>query len=207
MRAMEWCVGQNPRARMSLLRQHLGYSGHRSRLLPAEGGWRAVALFLRFMPGLKGVVMGRRVVLSVVVLASIYAAGRSRKVDDATLATQIKSQMFSDPQLNAANLEVTSKEGQVTLAGTVPNDAARYKAYKIANETAGVTKVNDQITVAPPPVLESTLPTTSAARKSNASKDAPLSRASDKPRKARAKNSPEPASDNQIAANVSPTQQ
>ena len=56
--------------------------------------------------------MGRRVVLSVVALASIFTAGCSRKVDDATLATQIKSQMFSDPQLNAANLEVTSKEGK-----------------------------------------------------------------------------------------------
>jgi len=151
--------------------------------------------------------MGRRVVLSVVMLLSIVAAGCSKKVDDATLATQIKSEMFSEPQLNGANLDVTSKEGQVTLAGTVPNDAARYKAYKIANETAGVTKVNDQITVAPPPVLESTLPATSAARKSNASKDAPLSRASDKPRKARAQNPPEPVSDNQAAADTNLTQQ
>ena len=117
--------------------------------------------------------MGRRVVLSVVVLASIVAAGCSRKVDDATLATQIKSQMFSDAQLNGANLEVTSKDGQVTLAGTVPNDAARYKAYKIANETPGVTKVNDQITVAPPPMHERTLQGNSAAPKSNISKNVP----------------------------------
>jgi hypothetical protein len=151
--------------------------------------------------------MGRRVVLSVVVLASILAAGCSRKVDDATLATQIKSQMFSDPQLNAANLEVTSKDGQVTLAGTVPNDAARYKAYKIANETAGVTKVNDQMTVAPPPMLGPTPPTSSAAPKSSASKDVPLSRAPDKPRKARVKPPPEPAGDDQIADNTSRTQQ
>jgi hypothetical protein len=151
--------------------------------------------------------MGRRVVLSVMVLASIFAVGCSRKVDDATLATQIKSQMFSDPQLNAANLEVTSKEGQVTLAGTVPNDAARYKAYKIANETAGVTKVSDQMTVAPPPMLGPTPPTSSAAPKSNASKDVPLSRAPDKPRKARVKAPPEPAGDDQIADNTSRTQQ
>jgi hypothetical protein len=83
--------------------------------------------------------MGRQAILSIVVLVSMFAAGCLRKVDDATLATQIKSQMFSDPQLNGSNLEVTSKEVQVTLAGTVPNDAARYKAYKIASETADVT--------------------------------------------------------------------
>src|ERR1700752_1901196 len=98
--------------------------------------------------------MGRRAVLSIAVLAAFFAAGCSKKVDDATLATEIKSQMFSEPQLNGAGLEVTSKDGQVTLAGTVPNDAARYKAYKIANETAGVTKVNDQMTVAPALALE-----------------------------------------------------
>jgi BON domain len=150
--------------------------------------------------------MGRQAVLSIAVLVSIFAAGCSRKVDDATLATQIKSQMFSDMQLNGANLEVTSKDGQVTLAGTVPNDAARYKAYKIANETAGVAKVNDQITVAPRAMLEATLPTNSAAPKSNASKDVPLSRAPDKPRKARVKNPSKPDNDDEIAANTSPNQ-
>jgi hypothetical protein len=151
--------------------------------------------------------MGRQAVLSVAVLVSIFAAGCSRKVDDATLATQIKSQMFSDVQLNGANLEVTSKDGQVTLAGVVPNDAARYKAYKIANETPGVTKVNDQVTVAaPPPMHEPTLPTNSAAPKSNASKDVPLSRAPDKPRKARVKNPSKPDNDDEIPANTSPNQ-
>lgn len=151
--------------------------------------------------------MGRRVVLSIVVLVSTFPAGCSRQVDDATLATQIKSQMFSDTQLNGANLEVTSKDGQVTLTGTVPNDAARYKAYKIANETAGVTKVHDQITVAPRPMLEATLPRNSAAPKSNASKNVPLSRAPDKPRKASIKNPPDPNNNDQIPANTLPTQQ
>ena len=151
--------------------------------------------------------MGRRVALSVVVLASLFAAGCSRKVDDSTLATQIKSQMFSDAQLNGANLEVTSKDGQVTLVGRVPNDAARYKAYKIANETPGVTKVNDQITVAPPPPHEPAPTASRAAPKSNTSKDAPFSRTAYKPRKSRVKSSPEPDNDGQIAANTSRPQE
>jgi len=154
--------------------------------------------------------MGRRIVLCVAVLVLTGAAGCSKKVDDAILATQIKSQMFSDAQLNGANLEVASQDGQVTLAGMVPNDAARYKAYKIANETPGVTKVIDHITVAPPPVLEPNRPASSAAPKSNASKDVPVSRAPDKPRKARAKNPQEPDNpDNneEIAANTPPNQQ
>jgi BON domain len=151
--------------------------------------------------------MGRQAVLSIVVLVSVFAAGCSRKVDDATLATQIKSQMFSDTQLNGANLEVTSKDGQVTLTGTVPNDASRYKAYKIANETAGVTKVNDQITVAPRPMVKATLPTNSAASKPHAAKDVPLSRAPGRPRKAPIKNPPDPNNNDQIAADTSSNQQ
>jgi hypothetical protein len=155
---------------------------------------------------LEGVDMGRRAVLSVAVLLAIFSAGCSKKVDDATLATQIKSQMFSDPQLNGASLEVTSKDGQVTLAGTVPNDAARYKAYKIANETAGVTNVNDQMTVAPVPTLEPNQPKTNATSESTASNGAPPGRSSDKPRKSRVKNPPQSAEDNQIASNAAPPQ-
>jgi hypothetical protein len=150
--------------------------------------------------------MGRGAVLSMAVLVVIFATGCSKKVDDATLATQIKSQMFSDPQLNGANLDVTSSGGQVTLAGTVPNDAARYEAYKIANETAGVTKVNDQMTVAPAPVLEPTLPRTNATHASTASNGVPPARGADKPRKSRLKNPPQPSDNNQIADNSAPPQ-
>jgi hypothetical protein len=153
--------------------------------------------------------MGRRVVLSIAVLVAVFAAGCSKKVDDATLTTQIKSQMFSDPQLNGASLEVTSKDGQVTLAGTVPNDAARYIAYKIADETAGATKVNDQMTVMTAPTAETASPATTIvpAPISATSAAAPPVRATDKPRKSRVKNPPQPADDNQIADNTAPQQQ
>src|SRR5260370_23361585 len=56
--------------------------------------------------------------------------------------------MFSDPQLKTANLDVSAKNGEVTLTGQVPDDSARSEAFKLANETPGVTKVNDQMTVA-----------------------------------------------------------
>jgi len=151
--------------------------------------------------------MGRRVVLSVAILVAIFTGGCAKKTDDATLATQIKSQMFSDPRLNGASLEVTSKDGQVTLAGTVPNDAARYEAYKIANETAGVTKVNDQMTVAPTPALEPHSPTTNPAPASIALNDSPPARTADKTRKARTKSSPPPTDDNQIVENAAAPQQ
>jgi hypothetical protein len=163
--------------------------------------------FFAFQESLKGVGMGRRAVLSVAILAAIFAAGCAKKTDDATLATQIKSQMFSEPQLNGASLEVTSKDGQVTLAGTVPNDAARYKAYKIANETAGVTKVNDQMTVAPAPALEPNPSAHDPEPSSTALNTGSPARAASKVRKARTKNSPAPSDDSQLDENIAAPQQ
>jgi hypothetical protein len=91
--------------------------------------------------------MQLRSILSITVLGIVFAAGCARRPDDAALVTNIKAQMFSDSQLKDANLQVTAKNGQVTLTGTVPSDAARLDAYKIAKQTAGVTKVNDQMTI------------------------------------------------------------
>jgi BON domain-containing protein len=163
--------------------------------------------FFAFKGSLKGVGMGRRVVLSVAIIAAIFAAGCAKKTDDATLATQIKSQLFSESQLNGASLEVTSKDGQVTLAGTVPNDAARYRAYKIANETPGVTKVNDQMTVAPTPALEPNLPENNSESASTARNTGSPTRAANKVRKARTNNSPAPTDDSQLADDAVASQQ
>jgi len=79
--------------------------------------------------------------------ATLLIFGCAAKPNDAQLATNLKAQMFSDPQTNGANLQVAVKDGVATLSGSVPSDAARLEAYKIATNTPGVTKVNDQMTV------------------------------------------------------------
>jgi BON domain len=82
-----------------------------------------------------------------VLLIVSFSSGCSSKSNDAQLVTNIQSQMFADSQLKDASLQVAAVNGQVTLKGTVPNDATRYEAYKIATQTPGVTKVNDQMVV------------------------------------------------------------
>lgn len=121
--------------------------------------------------------MRGRSILSVAMLAIALTIGCSSKSNDPALVTSIQSQMFSDQQLKAASLQVTSDHGQVTLTGTVPSDSARLDAFKIATQTPGVTKVNDQMTVeaAPAPQAEiATLPVGKqdrAAMKSGADKN------------------------------------
>ena len=146
--------------------------------------------------------MGRKSALSLVLLVAFCGGGCSKKVDDARLTTEIKAKMFSDPQLNGANLDVTSKNGQITLVGTVPNDTARYEAYKLANETAGVTKVNDEMTVAAvsATALEATPlenPAASAATSSNTA--AAPKPTSEKSRKASERKSAQPPEDDRVA--------
>jgi BON domain len=91
--------------------------------------------------------------VSAILLASCAKFGRP---DDAVITTDIKAKMFSNPSLKSANVDVSSRGGEVTLTGQVPDDSARLAAFKIASETKGVAKVNDQMTVlaaqaTPPP--------------------------------------------------------
>jgi BON domain-containing protein len=92
-------------------------------------------------------VMRRNSVVSMAVLAAILATGCAQRPDDKGIVTNIKSQMFSSALLKNSDLQVTSSKGEVTLSGTVGNDSARLEAYKLATQTPGVVKVNDQMTV------------------------------------------------------------
>ena len=86
-------------------------------------------------------------VLVTLLAVILVAAGCSTGPSDEAIATDIKARMFSDAQLKNANVQVTSKAGEVTLTGEVPSEAARYVAFKLASETKGVVKVHDQLTI------------------------------------------------------------
>ena len=75
------------------------------------------------------------------------SCGKMGKPDDAAITTDIKAKMFSETSLKSATVDVSSRGGEVTLTGQVPDDSARLAAYKIASEAKGVTKVNDRMTV------------------------------------------------------------
>jgi hypothetical protein len=85
--------------------------------------------------------------ISMILAVAVLAAGCAKKPDDKAIVTSIKSQMFSSALLKNSDLQVTSSKGEVTLSGTVANDSARLEAYKLAAQTTGVVKVNDQTSV------------------------------------------------------------
>src|ERR1700688_1121411 len=87
--------------------------------------------------------------VSIFILAAMsvvaLAAGCSSAQKDQSLSTEIKAKMFSDPQVKAANVDVAVKNGEATLSGEVPDDGARYAAFKIATDTPGVKHVVDKM--------------------------------------------------------------
>src|SRR6266550_9290240 len=88
-------------------------------------------------------------VLALVLMSAMsVSCSRIGAPGDDAITTDIKAKMFSEPALKAATVDVVSKQGEVTLTGQVPDDAARLAAYKIASETKGVSRVNDQMSVA-----------------------------------------------------------
>jgi BON domain-containing protein len=92
-----------------------------------------------------------RFILSGLVLAVLFVSACSNKPGDDTVTTSIKAKLYSEPLLKSASVDVTAKDGIVTLTGQVPDDAARLAAQHIAATTPGVKTVVDQTTMAPPP--------------------------------------------------------
>jgi hyperosmotically inducible protein len=76
------------------------------------------------------------------------AAGKmGEKVDDAAITTELKTKLIADTQVAARTINVDTKDGVVTLKGTVKSAEERDKAIQIARDTRGVQRVDDQLTV------------------------------------------------------------
>ena len=161
--------------------------------------------------------MRQRSVISIAVLVVVLAAGCAKKPDDGAIVTNIKSQMFSSALLKNSDLQVSSSKGEVTLTGTVGTDAARLEAYKLASQTPGVVKVDDQMSVeaaqapgVPLPAIPASLPAPAAipSRKADKKKKAkpevePLQSAQNTPQQHAA---PEPTAPPAPAAQPVPAQ-
>ena len=75
---------------------------------------------------------------------------------DPGITTAVKSKLTVDDTVKAYQIDVDTKEGVVTLSGTVTSAAAKARAVELARGTDGVKNVVDNIsvasqTVAPPP--------------------------------------------------------
>src|SRR5271156_2517040 len=96
--------------------------------------------------------MRLRFVVALVLASAAVGFGCAHGPRDTALAETITTHISADQQLKSSSLSVSVKQGVATITGNVPDDSARLEAYKIAAQTPGVKKVDDQMSsiTAPP---------------------------------------------------------
>ena len=77
--------------------------------------------------------------------AGAAAAKVEETLDEAALTAKIKAKMSLDDLVKARAINVTTHDTTVTLSGTVDSKAEHDRAMSLAHETAGVTKVIDDL--------------------------------------------------------------
>jgi len=83
-------------------------------------------------------------------LISILAAavaGCSKPVNDEMLAKDVQDKLAADPVTRDAAVNVTAKDGKVTLRGTVKDAATQQRMEQIAHQEPGTSGVEDQTAV------------------------------------------------------------
>lgn len=76
------------------------------------------------------------------------AANRAGELlSDGSLTAKIKSKMTLDDLVQARSIDVSTTNHVVTLKGAVRSQAEHDRAIQLARETAGVTRVVDNLTV------------------------------------------------------------
>ncbi len=89
-----------------------------------------------------------------VVRTKAKAAGHSIAAasSNSRIVAVVKAKYTLDKELHARDIEVSCDAGNVTLRGTVVNEALIGKAVALALDTDGVIQVKSLLTVLPPPV-------------------------------------------------------
>ena len=79
----------------------------------------------------------------------VAAAKTVAAIDDATITTKVKAAVLAEPGLKTLEINVDTRDGVVTLAGTVKSQDLKQRATQIAQGVEGVRSVSDQLVVSP----------------------------------------------------------
>ena len=89
--------------------------------------------------------MKLRTAWSLAILATGLSLVVSCASTDLGITTQVKSNFVKDDMVKAAQIEVATSNGVVTLTGNVDDEATKNRALELARGTKGVVKVVDMI--------------------------------------------------------------
>lgn len=98
----------------------------------------------------------RRFAASILLLGAmlaqpIVAADQKKPVNsDNRISDQVRMRLATDADVKGGALDVTVKDGVVTMKGRVDTDKGKTKATKLAKKVKGVKEVDNELTVGPP---------------------------------------------------------
>jgi hyperosmotically inducible periplasmic protein len=84
--------------------------------------------------------------------AGTTQAGATQEVSDTAITAGVKAKLATARDLDSSEITVETTNGTVTLTGSVNDTAARSAAETAARSFAGVTNVNNRLTVSSPRV-------------------------------------------------------
>jgi len=86
-------------------------------------------------------------IMGVLLLGACNISKLFQSTDDKAVTTNIQAKLFSDPILKTRDIRVDSRNGIVTLSGTVGTDLERAAVEQIATQEDGVKSVVDMLSV------------------------------------------------------------
>jgi hyperosmotically inducible periplasmic protein len=72
----------------------------------------------------------------------------AKVVTDASITTAVKTRLMKDKVARGTSIDVDTKDGVVTVSGTVPTEADKLRIGKLVQKTTGVKSVVNSLTVA-----------------------------------------------------------
>jgi hyperosmotically inducible periplasmic protein len=94
-------------------------------------------------------LLGAIVVLTLVSGPALVASADSlgTKLDDTTITTKVKAKLTTDSVKTLVKVHVDTQNGVVHLQGTVPSEADKAEAERLARSTDGVKDVMNDLTI------------------------------------------------------------
>jgi osmotically-inducible protein OsmY len=91
-------------------------------------------------------------VSALVVALSFTGAGLAQKISnpDDRISDQVRMRLATDADVKGGALDVTVKDGVVTIKGRVDTEKGKDRATKIAKKVKGVKDVDNELIVGPP---------------------------------------------------------
>lgn len=98
----------------------------------------------------------RRFAACALFLAALLSAARPRSDQKATgnsddrISDQVRMKLATDADVKGGALDVTVKDGVVTIKGRVDTEKGKSRATKLAKKVKGVKDVDNELIVGPP---------------------------------------------------------